>query len=168
MKINEKKDNFLYDNFYIYIFGGIKMWFFSLFGSKHKKLVKKWQDEHGRIVVLAHKVIGAYSKNDHKEAKKLLRELNSLAVDHIMDEDLEFYNTLKEHKMDAKTETQIKEFVATFKGTKMALMNFLTAYTKEDAVLDEKFFHTFNEIVEVLGKRIAFEEENLYSDLKVK
>lgn len=47
-------------------------------------------------------------------------------------------------------------------------MNFLTQYTRDDAVLDDIFFKTFNELVAVLGQRIKFEEENLYSILYAK
>jgi len=38
---------------------------------------------------------------------------------------------------------QSKEFIQTFKGTKMTLMNFLTKYSRPETVLDEKFFKTF-------------------------
>jgi ribonucleotide reductase beta subunit family protein with ferritin-like domain len=141
--------------------------FFSLFSSKDKRLVKKWKKEHEQIVVLAHKVIAEYSKNNPEGAKKELKALNDIAVDHLMDEDIEFYRRLKDSgKLDSLTEKLIKEFVATFKGTKMALMDFLTKYTRPEAVLDDEFFKKFNELVEVLGERIAFEEENLYSILE--
>ncbi len=139
---------------------------FSLFSSKNQKLVTKWQKEHEQIVVLAHKVIAAYSKHDQKTAKKELKILNDLAVDHIMNEDIEFYRLLKDHKrMDDETEHMVGDFVRTFKGTKIALMNFLTKYAHPDVELDEEFFKGFNDIVGVLGERIAFEENNLYVHL---
>jgi len=47
-------------------------------------------------------------------------------------------------------------------------LNFLTKYTQPEATLDEEFFNTFNEIVSVLTKRIAFEEKNLYARLNSK
>ena len=72
--------------------------FGSLFLSKNQKLVKKWEKEHEQIVVLAHKVIAAYSKNDYDAAKKELGLLNNLAVDHLMNEDIEFYRLLKDQK----------------------------------------------------------------------
>ena len=137
--------------------------FGSLFASKNKKLVKKWEKEHEQIVVLAHKVIAAYSKNDHKQAKKELKALNELAVDHVMNEDIEFYKLLKDQKRnDSKTEEMVKDFTKSFKGTKIALMNFLTKYSRPETVLDDEFFTAFNELVGVLGERIAFEEKNLY------
>jgi len=136
----------------------------SLFLSKNQKLVKKWRKEHEQIVVLAHEVIGEYSKNNLLNAKNALKKLNMLAVDHVMNEDIEFYRLLKDQKrLTTKSESLVKEFTQTFKGTKMALMDFLTQYTREDAVLDDRFFKTFNDIVGILGERIAFEEENLYS-----
>ncbi len=137
-----------------------------LFSSKNQKLVKKWHKEHEDIVVLAHKVIAAYSKNNHDDAKKELKALNILAVDHLMNEDIEFYRLLKDQKrLTGDTEVMVKEFTQTFKGTKIVLMNFLTKYSKPDTILDEKFFNTFNELVGILGERIAFEEENLYKQL---
>ncbi len=136
----------------------------GLFLSKNQKLVKKWTKEHEEIVVLAHKVIGEYSKNNHDNARNALKELNNLAVDHVMNEDIEFYRLMKDQKrITTKSETMVREFTNTFKGTKMTLMNFLTKYTQDDIVLDEEFFTTFNDLVGILGKRIEFEENNLYN-----
>ncbi len=140
--------------------------FFSLFSSKSQKLVKKWKKEHEQIVALAHKVIAEYQKNNLDGTKKYLKELNELAVDHIMNEDIEFYRLQKDHKnLHDDTGQLIEEFVVTFKSTKVALMKFLTKYTRDDAVLDDQFFKSFNDIVGVLAKRIEFEENNLYTDL---
>lgn len=136
----------------------------GLFLSKNQKLVKKWTKEHEDIVVLAHKVIGEYSKNNHDNARNALKELNNLAVDHVMNEDIEFYKLMKDQKrVTTKSEALVREFTVTFKGTKMALMNFLTKYTQDDIVLDEEFFNMFNNLVGILGERIEFEENNLYS-----
>jgi len=143
--------------------------FSSFFSSKEQKLVKKWKKEHEQIVALAHKVIAEYSKNNTDNAKKELKALNVLAIDHIMNEDIEFYRLQKDSKkIDEETERLMKEFAQTFKGTKVALMKFLTKYTKDDAVLDDEFFTTFNDIVAVLAERIDFEEKNLYADLSSK
>ena len=132
--------------------------------SKNQKLVKKWTKEHEQIVVLAHKVIGEYSKNNLKNTRGALNELNSLAVDHLMNEDIEFYRLLKDQKrLTPQNEILIREFTKTFKDTKKALMNFLTKYTREDVHLDNEFFETFNAIVGILGERIQFEETNLYT-----
>ncbi len=133
------------------------------FSSKNQKLVKKWVKEHEQIVALAHKVIAEYSNNNHKAAKKELGALKELAQNHIMTEDLEFYKLLKDEKrFDNDTEKLIGEFTETFRNTKLVLIDFLTKYTKPDAVLDSEFFKSFNEIVGVLAERIAFEEKNLY------
>lgn len=137
--------------------------FSSLFLSKNQKLVKKWKQEHEQIVVLATKVIGEYSKNNPDGAKKELKALNELAVDHLMNEDIEFYRLLKDQKrVDRKTEEAVNEFTKSFKGVKLPLMNFLTKYSRDEAVLDDKFFEDFNGLVATLGARIAFEEDNLY------
>ena len=141
----------------------------SLFSSKNQKLVKGWVKEHEKIVLLAHKVIVAYTKHDLKATKKALLELNKVAVVHLMTEDIEFYRLLKDKKRaDEETEKLIDEFTTSFRDTKIVLRDFLLTYTKDDAILDDKFFNTFNAIVDVLGKRIAFEEENLYEALASK
>jgi len=143
--------------------------FGSLFLSKNQKLVKKWKKEHEEIVVLATKVIGEYSKNNLDAAKKQLIALNDLAVDHLMNEDIEFYRLLKDAKRaDRKTEEAVNEFTKSFKGVKVALMNFLTRHSRDEAILDDKFFEEFSELVGVLGKRIAFEEDNLYLRMATK
>ena len=97
-------------------------------------------------------------------SKKILQSLNKLAVQHLMNEDIEFYKLLKDQKrLTPTSEVYIKEFTHTFKSTKLKLMNFLTTYTRDEAVLDEEFFQTFNQLVAVLVERINFEEKNLYS-----
>ncbi len=141
----------------------------GLFLSQNQKLVKKWTKEHEQIVLLATNVIGEYSKNNKISAKKYLVKLNDLAVDHLMNEDIEFYRLLKDQKrLTPENEKEIKEFTETFKGTKMTLMGFLTKYTREDAILNDTFFKVFNELVDVLVKRIEFEESNLYTLLYAK
>jgi len=137
---------------------------FNIFASKEKKRIEKWKKEHDEIVHLATDVIGEYSKNNVTKAKALLKKLNSLAVDHVMNEDLEFYHW----KKDANKEMveHIDDFTGSFKGTKMALMNFLSKYSKDDKALDEQFFTEFNGLVEVLAKRIEFEENILYSNME--
>ncbi len=143
--------------------------FMSFFSSKNQKLVKRWVAEHEQIVILAHEVIAQYSQNNYEAAKTELRKLNELAVKHIMDEDLEFYRLLKDQKrLNGETEKLVNDFTRTFKNTKNTLMGFLTKYTQDDAVLDDNFFTTFNELVGVLAQRIAFEEENLYVALNSK
>jgi hypothetical protein len=140
-----------------------------LFSSKNEKLVKKWHKEHEKIVELAHKVIGEYSKNNHDEAKKYLKELNVLAVDHVMDEDIQLFKlTHDEKSIDRETEILVQNFVQGFKKTKLALMDFLAKYSRPEVPLDETFFKQFNELVDVLGDRINFEEKNVYSRLKEK
>ncbi len=143
--------------------------FGSLFSSKNQKLVKTWVKEHKKIVALAHDVINDYSKDNHKATKKDLQALNNIAINHLMTEDLEFFQLLKnDAKLNSETETLIKEFTDSFKETKNILIKFLAKYTREDVVLDEEFIKTFNTIVDVLAQRIEFEEKNLYAALSKK
>jgi len=141
--------------------------FGSLFESKNQKLVHKWKKEHEEIVVLATKVIEAYEGNDHDKAKQALKALNVLAVDHVMDEDLKFFNLMKEEsdRIDKHTQRMVKDFVHSFKHTKVSLMNFLAKYANSDVPLDGTFYITFKELVDILAQRISFEEANLYSKL---
>ena len=139
-----------------------------LFLSKNQKLVRKWKREHEEIVLLIHKVLGEYSKNNHKNSKKALISLNNLVVDHVTDENIEFYKLLKDKKhVSATNRNSIEEFVATFKDMRLDLMKFLTLYTKKETVLDEHFFDTLNEVSDILRGRIDFEEENLYALLDI-
>ena len=141
--------------------------FGSLFESKNQKLVHKWEEEHQKIVQLATKVIESYDAGDEKNAKKALKELNSLAVDHVMDEDLKLFKLMKEEskKVDKQTQSMVEDFVAGFRHTKVALMNFLAKYSSPDVPLDQEFYTTFKELVDILAQRISFEESNLYSKL---
>jgi len=136
----------------------------GIFLSKNQKLVKKWEKEHEDIVVLATNIIGNYSKNKLKEAKKDLKKLNDLAVNHVLNEDIEFYKLLKDQKrITSKNKEAINDFTKSFKNTKMDLMLFLNQYSKNEIELDDVFFKDFNDLVEVLSERISFEEENLYT-----
>lgn len=142
---------------------------FDIFASKNKKLVNKWRKEHEEIVELAHKVMGEYAKNNHDAAKKYLKALNDKTVDHIMDEDIELFKLMHDEKqIDPETERLAKEFIGSFKKTKLALMDFLSHYAKDDVPLDDTFFTDFNELVEAVGNRIEFEERNVYAKLKEK
>ena len=142
--------------------------FSSLFLSKNQKLVKKWKKEHEKIVLLTHEVIAQYSKNNHKKAKKKLVSLNNLVIDHVTNENIEFYKLLKDKKkFSLKNEKAIDEFTETFKDTKSTLMQFLTKNTRDSAVLDDDFFATLNELAEILVERIEFEEKNLYHLLDI-
>lgn len=143
--------------------------FFSFFLSKNQKLVKQWKKEHQQIVKLAGKVINAYTDGKQDKAKKALQELRLVTLNHLMTEDIEFFKLLKDNKQtDKVTAKFLNEFKDSFYDTKAVLMHFLKDYTKDNAVLDDKFFDSFNGLVGVLAERIAFEEKNLYSRLDTK
>jgi len=140
---------------------------FTLFASKNKKLITKWSKDHQQMVILGHKVIAEYSKNNPKKAKKTLKILATLSIDHLMSEDIEIYKMLRQDKkLDPKTEKLANEFTKSFTGVKTKLMGFLSTYTRDEAVLDEEFFRTFNQLFGILAQRINFEERNLYTQLK--
>jgi len=140
-----------------------------IFLTKNQKLVKKWTKEHEKIVSLTNMVIAEYSKNNHKKAKKLLIELNSLVVDHVTDENIEFFKLQRdtENKLSNKNTLLMNEFVKTFADVKKDLMKFLTKYTKKDTPLDDTFFDTLNKLAEILLERIKYEESKLYNVLKL-
>ena len=142
---------------------------FGFFKPKTKKAVEKWEHDHEKIVELATNIIASWNKNEIKKTRHYLKELNKHAIDHLMDEDLELFHFKRgDYKVhiDEDTKQKIEEFLTSFKSTKMALMDFLRQYNKEDAELDDEFMKQFMELVEVLKKRIEFEENTLYKALR--
>lgn len=140
--------------------------FSSLFLSKNQKLVQKWTNEHEQIVGLATDVITSYKDGKVDIAKDALVDLRLVTLNHLMAEDMEFVELLKDHEnTDNETEQSVNEFTETFYDTKSTLKQFLKDYTRPDAVLDDKFLEDFKGLVDVLAKRIDFEEKNLYSKL---
>lgn len=105
---------------------------FPLFLSKNQKLVKKWTQEHKKIVVLATNIIEEHTQHNPSKAKKYLLELNALTVNHLMNEDIEFYRLLKDKKrVTIENEALVNEFTSTFHGTKMSVLRFLSLYSKK-------------------------------------
>jgi len=142
--------------------------FSSLFLTKNQKMVKKWIKEHEKIVVLTHNVIAEYSKNNHKKAKKILIKLNNIVIDHITQENIEFYRIIKdENHFSYENKKNTEEFIETFKDTKQTLMLFLTKYTKPSVPLDDEFFEKLTSLADVLMDRIKYEENKLYVSLNI-
>jgi hypothetical protein len=103
----------------------------------------------------------------HQTAKKRLKALKSLVIEHIMNEDIEIYRLMKDEKrIDIQTEALVDEFLQSFKKTKLSLIAFLENAAKPETKLDDTFFVTFKDIMKVVVKRIDFEEKNLYSKLE--
>ena len=143
--------------------------FESLFASKNKKLVLTWNKEHEKIVALAHKIIAAYTSKDEKKVRKHLIALRSVALNHLMAEDIAFNKLLKDEKrVTDEIAKSVNDFTDSFHATKTVLRDFFRQYVQENAVYDETFFTTFNSLVEALGQRIAYEEKHLYKILKEK
>ena len=135
----------------------------NLFGSKNKKLVKKWKKEHEQLVVLANNVLGSYVKGNESETRRQLKKFVDLAVDHLGDEDVELYKILRDpFRKDEGMEKYIDQYYKTFKDTKSTLMRFLSKYVRPETPLDDEFFDTFEQIAQVLRDRIDYEEHNLY------
>jgi len=127
--------------------------------------VKKWEGEHQHLAKEAMAVVEFYDKKDTKKAKKHLLKLQSLALNHLMDEDVTFSDLLKKAE-DTATDQEIvasmKEFRKTFTDTKKVLIHFFIYYTSDAAELDAKFKSQLDGIIDALVKRIEFEESNLY------
>ena len=141
--------------------GGIML--SGLFQTQNQKLVARWRNEHEKIVELAHRAVAEYVKGNEKKAKKYLRALSGIAADHLADEEIEFYKMLSDpERNDRKTRDEVEIFQQSFKEVKPSLMKFLARYSRRDEPLDEQFIDTFNHIIEILGERIAFEENHLY------
>ncbi len=143
--------------------------FEAIFGTKNQKLVKTLTKEHEKIVILAKKIIDDYSNDDAKALKKHLIELRSIAINHVMTEDIEFYRLLKDKEhLNDEIKNSVQTFTKSFHDTKVVLRDFLRKYTKDNVTYNEEFFTTLNAIVKALGSRIEYEEKNLYKLLKEK
>jgi len=128
------------------------------------KLVRRWENEHRKLEKYAGIVMEAYDKGDIKKAKKVLNKLELLALNHLMDEDVTFYDMSKKAKAtDTKVLAAMKEFRHSFFDTKKVLFHFFFYYTDPKTELDDTFRTKFDGIVDALVKRIAFEESNLYT-----
>ena len=140
----------------------------SLFESKEKKLVKRWKKEHENLVILGNKVIAEYVKNNQEKSKMYLKQFVDQAMDHLTSEDIEMFKLLRGSGLeDRKIEKMIEDFQRSFKDTKSTLMKFLAVYVKPETELDDQFFETFQKIMEILAKRIDYEESNLYFQLSL-
>jgi len=127
------------------------------------KVVKRWTNEHRKLEKYAGKVIASYDKNNTKQAKKYLNKLELLALNHLMDEDVTFFDLEKMAKdKDKRILDAMIEFRRSFSGTKKALFHFFFYYTSPKTVLDANFREKFDGIVNALVQRIEFEENNLY------
>jgi len=137
--------------------------------SYNQTLAKRWKKEHREIVALASKILSDYEENKEELLSKDIENLNELTSSHLMDEDVEFYKFLMlEDSLDNEIKDLIEEFIETFEETKLALMDFLTKYTLPNTIYDQEFIDTFKDLVDVLIKRISYEESNLYKILQEK
>ena len=132
----------------------------------NKGKVKKWEGEHKALAKEAMEVVRFYDNNDMSKAKKHLIKLQNLALNHLMDEDVTFFELFKKAD-DSETDKQImasiKEFRSTFIDTKKALIHFFIHYTDKSTVLDANFKEQLDGIIAALVQRIEFEEKNLYT-----
>ena len=142
----------------------------SSFSSKsNQELVIKWKKEHREITASAGRILEAYKTDELNALREEIKNLNDLTIEHLMAEDMEFYQFLMlEDALDNELKELIEDFIETFEETKTALMDFLTKYTLPDAVYDQEFIDNFTAIVGVLTKRIAYEEKTLYKALQEK
>ncbi len=132
----------------------------------NKGKVKKWEGEHKALAKEAMEVVKYYDNNDTLKAKKHLVKLQNLALNHLMDEDVTFFELFKkadDSETDKKIMASIKEFRSTFIDTKKALIHFFIHYTDKNTVLDEHFKEQLDGIIGALVQRIEFEEKNLYT-----
>ena len=129
--------------------------------------MSQWKKEHREIVASANKIIRAYKENELDILRKEIGNLNDLATEHLMSEDMELYKfSMLEDSLSDEIKKLIEEFVESFEETKSALVDFLTKYTLADAVYDKEFTDTFKTIVGALTQRISYEEKTLYKVLQ--
>ncbi len=131
----------------------------------NSKKVKKWQAEHKALATLAVKTVEYYEANELKKAKKELGKLQSVALNHLMDEDVTFTELFKKaqkNHTDQSILDAIREFRKSFTDTKKVLIHFFIHYTDPSVVLDDVFIEKLKGIIDALVQRIEFEEKNLY------
>jgi len=133
--------------------------------AHNSKKVKKWQAEHKALATLAVKTVTYYENNDLKKAKKELGRLQSVALNHLMDEDVTFSELFK--KAESTNTDQVivdamKEFRKSFIDVKKVLIHFFIHYTDPNVALDDTFITKLKGIIDALVQRIEFEETNLY------
>lgn len=132
--------------------------------TNNSKKVKRWKVEHQSLATYAMKVVEAYDKEDKKKARKHLDKLQVLALNHLMDEDVTFFELCKNAKTkDEKILCAMKEFRRSFIDTKRVLFHFFIFYTNPKNDLDNIFRKKLDAIIGALVKRMEFEESNLYS-----
>ena len=131
--------------------------------EKNSRIVTRWKKEHRALEKYAGMVMTAYDNKNPKKAKKYLNKLELLALNHLMDEDVTFFDLEKQaSKKDKLILDSMVEFRRSFSGTKKALFHFFFYYTSPKTILDDTFREKFDGIVNALVQRIEFEEHNLY------
>jgi len=111
------------------------------------------------------KTVQYYENNELKKAKKQLGKLQSVALNHLMDEDVTFTELFKKAEKSNADQTileAIREFRKSFIDTKKVLIHFFIHYTDPRVELDTAFIEKLKGIIDALVQRIEFEEKNLY------
>ena len=143
-------------------------WFFKKKTKKFrpefdKKLIKRLQKDHIKLLNQVAKIETAYTKNNEKKVKRELLILKTLTLEHFIEEDLKLYWYLKTlYKDDVQTLYQIKYFEESIKDIQVSVINFLDQYLKQAVLVNSTFKNDFDKIVKALGNRIKTEEINLY------
>lgn len=133
--------------------------------SHNSKKVRRWQTEHKAMAKHAVKTVQYYENNELKKAKKQLGKLQSVALNHLMDEDVTFTELFKKAEKSNADQTileAIREFRKSFIDTKKVLIHFFIHYTDPRVELDTAFIEKLKGIIDALVQRIEFEEKNLY------
>jgi len=136
------------------------------FKENNHKIIKEWTNTHNKIRELSDEIINTYSSRDMKKVKKLLKEMSSIITNHFMEEDIELHE-ICEHKerMNENTLNEIKKFKETYPNVKKDMIHFFNICSKKDYKIDSYFFDEYTELIDILKKKISFEEECLYTNL---
>ena len=135
----------------------------------HAKDVKRWRKEHEALKKQAGRIVEDYKKGATDKAREDLRKLETLALQHLMSEDVRFYEMKKAVEAEEKDTPEnravlaaMREFEDSFRDTKQALIKFFSHYKKPEVPLDTRFEEDFGGIVNAVVARIEFEESTLY------
>ena len=140
--------------------------------AHQNKDVKRWKREHDALKKQAGKVAEDFGNGKIKKARENLKKLESFALQHLMSEDVRFYEMKKAveaENMDTPENRAVladmKVFEESFQGTKQVLIKFFSHYKKPEVPLDKTFAEDFGAIVDAVVARIDFEESTLYKEM---
>lgn len=130
-----------------------------------KNLISKYKTDHEQLLSLYGLINNLYQTRNYEEASKKLNEMRVALPAHILDEELNFYIYLKHcYHLDKDTQELMMKQRKDIKVIGLSAINFLKKYSKMGSGIsdDPDFEKDFEELGQILTKRISMEENELY------